>query len=61
MDNLPTINQDGYLTAETNILSTWPLLIPEETTSTLLGTVAIASVSAIGILAISVFYFKKRR
>jgi len=57
---VPTINQDGYLTAETNILSTWTLLVPEETTSAIVGTVAIASVSAIGILAISVFYLKKR-
>ena len=58
---VPTINQDGYLTAETNVLSTWTLLVPEETTSAILGTVAIASVSALGILAISVFYLKKRR
>ena len=57
---VPTINQDGYLTAETNVLSTWTLLVPEETTSAILGTVAIASVSALGILAISVFYLKKR-
>jgi len=55
----PTINQDGYLTTETNILSTWTLLVPEET-SALVGTVAIASVSAIGILCISIFYLKKR-
>ena len=58
---VPTINQDGYLTAETNVLSTWTLLVPEETTSAILGTVAIASVSALGILALSVFYLKKRR
>jgi len=58
---VPTINQDGYLTAETTVLSTWTLLIPVETTSASIGTVAIVSVSAIGILAISVFYFKKRR
>ena len=55
-----TINQDGYLTAESNTLSTWTLLVPEETTSTILGTVTIVSISAIGLLAISVFYFKKR-
>lgn len=56
----PTINEDGYLTAETNVLSTWTLLVPEVTTSSIVGTVAIASVSALGIIAISVFYFKKR-
>ena len=57
---VPTINQDGYLTAETNFLSTWTLLIPEETASAIVGTVAIVSVSALGILAISVFYLKKK-
>ena len=57
----PTINQDGYLTVETNVLSTWTLLIPEESASAVVSTVAIASVSALGILAISVFYIKKRR
>ena len=57
---VPTINQDGYLTAETNVLSTWTLLVPEESTSAIVGTVVIASVSAIGLLAISVFYLKKR-
>lgn len=56
----PTINEDGYLTAETNVLSTWTLLVPEVTTSSIVGTVAIASVSALGIIAIAVFYFKKR-
>ena len=57
---VPTINQDGYLAAETNVLSTWTLLVPEESTSAIVGTVAIASASAIGLLAISVFYLKKR-
>lgn len=57
---VPTTIQDGYLTAEANVLSTWTLLIPEETTSAILGTVAIASVSVIGILAFSVLYLKKR-
>ena len=57
---VPTINQDGYLTAETSIISTWTLLVPEETTSTFVGIVAIASVFSIGILTISVFYLKKR-
>jgi len=57
---VPTINHDGYLTAETNFLATWTLLVPEETTIAIAGTVAIASVGAIGILAISVFYLKKR-
>jgi len=56
----PTINQDGYLTAETNVLATWTLLVPEVTTSAIVGTVAIASVSALGILSLSVFYLKKR-
>jgi len=55
-----TINQDGYLTTETSILSTWTLLVPEETTSTFVGIVVIISVFAIGILTISVFYLKKR-
>ncbi len=55
-----TINSDGYLTAETSILSTWTLLVPEETASVTVGTVAIASVSALGILAVSLFYLKKR-
>jgi len=58
---VPTINQDGYLTAETSILSTWTLLVPEETTSAFVGIIAIASVFAIGILTISVFYLKKKR
>ena len=55
-----TINQDGYLTAEINNLSTWTLLVPEETTSAILGTTAIVCVAIIGLLAISIFYFKKR-
>ena len=55
-----TINQDGYLTAEIDVLSTWTLLIPEKTTSTQVTTVAIASISLIGLLAIAVFYFKKK-
>lgn len=58
---VPTINQDGYLTAETSILSTWTLLVPEETTSAFVGIVAIASVFTIGILTLSVFYLKKKR
>jgi len=62
---IPTTNQDGYLIAESSILSTWTLLVPEEMTSAITGTttiiVAIISVSAIGILAISVFYLRKRR
>ncbi|NVM19574.1 MAG: hypothetical protein HWN80_17865 [Candidatus Lokiarchaeota archaeon] len=57
---IPTITEDGYLTSETNVLSTWTLLVPEITTSAIVGTVAIASVSALGILALSVFYLKKR-
>ena len=57
---VPTINQDGYLTAETNVLSTWTILTPEETTSAIVSTVAIGLVSAFGILAISVFYLKKK-
>ncbi len=57
---VPTINQDGYLTAETNFLSTWTILAPEETTSAIVSTVAIGLVSAFGILAISVFYLKKK-
>lgn len=57
---LPTINEDGYLTAEVNVLSAWTLLVPEEMVSITVGTVVIASISALGILAISVFYLKKR-
>ncbi|MFX1269433.1 MAG: hypothetical protein ACFFAK_15850 [Promethearchaeota archaeon] len=57
---VPTINHDGYLTTETNVLSTWTLLVPKETTFTITGTVAIASISAIGLIAISVFYLKKK-
>ena len=57
---VPTINQDGYLTAETNFLSTWTILAPEATASAIVGTVAIGLVSAFGILAISVFYLKKK-
>ncbi|MFX1587579.1 MAG: hypothetical protein ACFFC1_05445 [Promethearchaeota archaeon] len=57
---VPTINHDGYLTAEADFLATWTLLVPEETTSAIVGTVTIALVGAIGILAISVFYLKKR-
>ena len=61
---IPTTNQDGYLTAETSVLSTWTLLVPEETTPVVTGTVAITVVialaSAIGVLAITVFYLKKR-
>jgi len=57
---VPTINQDGYLTAETSVLSTWTLLVPEETTSVIATTVGIASVFTIGIIAISVFYFKRK-
>ena len=57
---VPTINHDGYLTADTDFLATWTLLVPEETTSAIAGTVTIALVGAIGILAISVFYLKKR-
>ncbi len=61
---IPTTNQEGYLTAETSILSTWTLLVPEETTSAVTGTIVIpviiASASVIGILAIPVFYLKKR-
>jgi len=61
-ETVPTINQDGYLTAEVNTLSTLTLLVPEETASTTItGTIAIASVSTIGILAISVFYYLKKR
>ena len=55
-----TINQEGYLVAETSVLSTWTLLVPEETTSPILGTITIVCVSLIGVLSISVFYFKKR-
>ncbi|MFW9949614.1 MAG: hypothetical protein ACFFKA_05760 [Candidatus Thorarchaeota archaeon] len=56
-----TINSDGYLTAESNILSTWTVLVPEEIASINIGTIAIASISAIGILALSVVYLKKKR
>jgi len=59
--SVPTINEDGYLTAESNILSTWTVLVPEEIASINIGTIAIASVSAIGILTLSVFYLKKKR
>ncbi|MFX0167589.1 MAG: hypothetical protein ACFE9V_19890, partial [Candidatus Hodarchaeota archaeon] len=38
---IPTTNQDGYLTAETSILSTWTLLVPEETTVAIIDTSAI--------------------
>jgi hypothetical protein len=55
------MDQDGYLSAETNIISTWTLFIPELTTSAIIGTTATILVSALGILAISIFYFKKRR
>jgi hypothetical protein len=57
---VPTIIQDDYLTAETSVLSTWTLLVPEETTSEILGTIAIVAVFVIGILAISVLYVKRR-
>lgn len=57
---VPTINQDGFLTAETNFLSTWTILAPEATASAIISTVAIGLVSAFGILAISVFYVKKK-
>ncbi|MFX0076602.1 MAG: hypothetical protein ACFE96_14260 [Candidatus Hermodarchaeota archaeon] len=56
-----TINQDGYISTETNILSTWTLLVPEKMTSVIVNTTVIATVSVIGIIAISVFYFKKKR
>jgi len=56
-----TINEDNYLTAETTSLSTWTLLAPEMATSTMGGTIVIITVSALGILAISVLYLKKRR
>ncbi|MFX0030881.1 MAG: hypothetical protein ACFE8B_16830 [Candidatus Hermodarchaeota archaeon] len=55
-----TTNQDGYLLTETNVLSTWTILVPEETTSEIFGMVTIISVFVIGILGISVFYFKRR-
>ena len=58
---VPTINEDGYLTAETNTLATWTLLVPEEMASVIISTTVIASVSAIGIIVISIFYFKKKR
>jgi hypothetical protein len=57
-----TTNEDGYLTAEMNTLSTWTLLVPETmTSSTITGIIAIISVFGIGILGISVFYIKKKR
>jgi len=56
-----TINEDNYLTAETTSLSTWTLLAPEMATSTIGGTIIIITVSALGILAISILYLKKRR
>ena len=58
---VPTINQDGYLSAETSILSTWTLLVPVEMSSAIVNTIVIASISLLGILAISGFYLKKRR
>jgi len=58
---VPTINEDGYLTAETNTLATWTLLVPEQTASVIISTTVIASISAIGIIVISLFYFKKKR
>ena len=62
MVTVPTISEDGYLTAETTVLSTWALLVPEETTSSpFVGTVALVSVFAIGIVAISAFYLIKKR
>ena len=58
---VPTINEDGYLTTETNTLATWTLLVPEEMASVIISTTVIASVSALGIIIVSIFYFKKKR
>jgi len=55
-----TIAQDGYLTTETSVLSTWTLLVPEETIFPIAGVVIIGSIFTIGIVVISVFYLKKR-
>jgi hypothetical protein len=61
---MATTSHEGYLTAETSFLSTWTLLVPEETISAAINTIGITmiivSVSAIGILTIPVFYLKKR-
>ncbi|MFX0178258.1 MAG: hypothetical protein ACFE85_18720, partial [Candidatus Hodarchaeota archaeon] len=57
---VPTSNQDGYLTAETTILSTWTLLTPVAASSAIEGTVFIVIISIIGIIAILGFYLKRR-
>ncbi len=61
---VPTVVEDGYLTAETDHFSTWTVLIPtvatNGNTSLILGSsVSIAVIGAI--IGISVIYTKKRK
>ncbi|TKJ24160.1 MAG: hypothetical protein CEE43_00320 [Promethearchaeota archaeon Loki_b32] len=61
---VPTVVEDGYLTAETTHFSTWTVLIPtvatNGNTSLILGSsVSIAVIGAI--IGISVIYTKKRK
>ena len=55
-----TTIEDGYLTTETTILSTWTLLIPVAASSAIEGTFIIAVSSIIGLIAILGFYLKRR-
>ncbi|MFX1406100.1 MAG: hypothetical protein ACFFC9_07390 [Promethearchaeota archaeon] len=58
---VPTTIEDGYLTTEATILSTWTILNPMAASSVIEGTLIITIMSFIGAIAILGFYLKRRQ
>lgn len=61
---VPSIIEEGYLTAETDHFSTWTVLIPTSLTNsnTALIVGSVATIAVIGvIIGVSVIYLKKRK